>query len=56
MKAKAGRLMMLRAADVAQLSFGRLLEPFDSKPVEVLEHRQHSSMDLLQTRETNSVE
>ncbi len=47
---------MLGAADIAQLFFGRLLEPFDSKLVEVREHREHSSMDLLQTGEKCDVE
>ncbi len=46
---------MVRTADVAQLFFRRLLEPFDAQPVEVRDHREHSSMDLLQTREKGDV-
>ena len=48
--------MMLRAADIAQLFFRRLLEPFDANSVEVREHREHSSMELLQTRNESGVD
>jgi len=41
---------MLRTSDVAQFVLCNLLEPFDAQPVEVRNHRKHSSMELLQTK------
>jgi hypothetical protein len=48
MKTNSRRLVVFRAADIAQLVFRGLLEPFDSQ--RVLEHRKHFSTELLQTR------
>ena len=40
----AGRLMVIGTTDIAKLGLRRMLELFD--PVEVLQHREHSSMEL----------
>ncbi len=47
---QARRLVMLRTANPAQLLPSRLFEPFHLHPIGVLEHHEHSSTRLLQTR------
>lgn len=49
-KADSKGLMVLGAADIAQLVLRRLLESFYANSVEVREHREHSNMELLETR------
>ena len=48
-EAKAGRLVVLRTTDIAQLFLRCPLEPFDAKLVEVRDHREHSNMEVFQT-------
>ena len=48
MKTDARRLVVLGTADVAELVLRSLLEPFDSKLVEVRNHGEHFNMELLQ--------
>src|SRR5579864_9221797 len=55
MEAETRGLVVVRTTDVAQLRLRCLLEPFDPKPVEVRNHRKHSSMDLLQTKKKGDV-
>jgi hypothetical protein len=50
LEAEPGSLPVFRAAHIAQLLLSRLLEPFDACSVEVREHRQHSNMEMLQTK------
>jgi len=50
MEAETRRLVMVGTSDAAQLFLGRPLEPFDAKLVEVRNHREHSNMVLLQTK------
>jgi hypothetical protein len=50
LEAETWRLPVFRTAHVAQLLFSRLFETFDGCSVEVREHREHSNMDLLQTK------
>jgi len=50
MEAETGRLVVLRTSDIAQLFFRCLLKPFDAKLVEVRNHQEHFSMDLLRTK------
>lgn len=56
MKAQAGLLVMIRAADIAQLVLCRFFEPFDASSVEVRKHRKQFSTELLQTKNRIHVE
>jgi len=56
MEAETRRLVVVRTTDITQLVLRSLLEPFDAKLVEVRNHREHSSMDLLQTKNKSMLE
>lgn len=53
METKPRGLVMLRAADVPQFFFRGLLELFDASPVEVREHQEHFTTEVLQTSNQN---
>jgi hypothetical protein len=50
LEAEPRRLVVFGTPYITQFFLGRLLEPFDAEPVEVREHREHSNMELLQTK------
>jgi hypothetical protein len=50
MEAQPGSLAVFRTAQITQFFPSRLLEPFDAYSVEVREHREHSNMELLETK------
>ena len=55
MKSQPRSLIVLRTADIAQLVFSTLLEPFDANSVEVRDHREHSNMRVFQTKSRSGV-
>jgi hypothetical protein len=50
MEAQPGSLAVFGTAHITQFFPSRLLEPFDAYSVEVREHREHSNMELLETK------
>ena len=50
MEAQPGSLAVFRTTHITQFFPSRLLEPFDAYSVEVREHREHSNMELLETK------